>query len=46
MENVGDNDGESGSDEIGKPEEIAVFDKKTSDELIDKVIKGGDSNAD
>ena len=46
MENVGDNDGESGSDEIGKPEEIAVFDKKTGDKLINEVIKDGDSNAD
>lgn len=46
MENVGDNDGESGGDEIGEPEEVTIFDKKTGDELINEIIKDGNSNAD
>ena len=46
VENVSDDDGEGGGDEIGEPEKVAVFDEKTSDELINEVIKSGNSDAD
>lgn len=45
MSKVGDDSGDGGGDEIGKPEKAVVFDDEIGENGVENEIKKGDTNA-